>query len=101
VSIPETFAIYVCTPLAVVVLLTIAVFGKTLFQTPNRYRPGRPWTYPPVWYLPHTAEAVKPSSDRHQALTRATRAALDRGNDPTGPGSQRKTAAMGGAVGEW
>lgn len=100
-SIPETVAIYVVVPLAVVVLLAVAVFGKSIFQPSGRYRPGRPWTYEPVWFLPHTAKAARQSTPEHKALTAASRAALDRANDPTGPGNPGATSAVGGAVGEW
>jgi hypothetical protein len=101
-TVPETVGVYVAIPLVVVVLLTIAVFGRSLVQAPNRYRPGRPWNHDPVWYLPHTIEAAQPTSDHHHALGQAARRALDRGADPTGPRTTPgKTAAVGGAVGEW
>ena len=104
VSVVETVGLYIGVPLGIVLILTVAVFGRTAAQSTSRYRPGRPWTHEPVWYLPHTEDAAQPSTAKHAALTQATRAALSRGADPTGPTVPTEsagTAAVGGAVGEW
>ena len=34
-------------------MLASFVFGRSAMQQPNRYRPGRAWTYEPVWFVPH------------------------------------------------
>jgi hypothetical protein len=54
------------------------VYGKSLLRQPSRYRPGRPWTYEPAWYVPH------PDAIVHQSGL------------PSG-----STTAVGGASGEW
>ena len=46
----ETALVFVGIPLGLALLISAAVFGRTVTQ-PNRYRPGRPWTYEPVWYI--------------------------------------------------
>ncbi len=84
-SIVETALIFVGIPLAVVLLLAAAVYGGSEIRQPNRYRPGRPWNYPPVWYLPHLLSAGEIASTR-PAIAGSVAPAL---------------AAEGGASGEW
>jgi len=59
------------------------VYGKSLVHQPNRYRPGRPWTYPDQWFVPHP-DAVGQSSAVRQI-----------------EGGTTSTTAVGGASGEW
>lgn len=83
VSIVETLLIFVGIPLAVIVLVTLAVYGRSTVHQPNRYRPGKAWTYPPAWYEPHP-EAI------HDAVSQS----------PAIEGSPGATV-VGGASGEW
>ncbi|MDQ6851308.1 MAG: hypothetical protein M3070_15480 [Actinomycetota bacterium] len=83
-SIVETVLIFAGIPAGITAVLAAGVFGRSAMHQPNRYRPGRPWTYPPAWYVPHP-DAV-PDSD-------SARAAIE--------GSTKATAAVGGASGEW
>jgi hypothetical protein len=73
----QTVLVFVAIPLGVVVLLTLAVYGKSLLRQPNRYRPGKPWTYPASWYVPHPEAVV------------------------AHPKAGATTTAVGGASGEW
>jgi hypothetical protein len=57
--------------------VVLAVYGKGLARQPNRYRPGKAWTYPPTWYVPHPDAVVAQ------------------------PKSEPVTTAVGGASGEW
>jgi hypothetical protein len=41
--------VYVGIPLGLFVLITLAVVGPILARRP-RYRPGRSWSYDPVWF---------------------------------------------------
>lgn len=76
-TVVQTVLVFVAIPLGVVALLTLAVYGKSLVRQPNRYRPGKPWDYPPSWYVPHPdAVVARPKT--------------------SGP-----TTAVGGASGEW
>lgn len=75
-TVVETLLVFVGIPLGIIALIVLAVYGKSLVRQPNRYRPGRPWTYPPTWYVPHP-----------EAVSAATEAG--------------STTAVGGASGEW
>ena len=70
-------------PLAVVLLVTAAVYGRSALHQPNRYRPGKAWTYPPAWYRPHP-EAISDVVGEHAAIEGSSDA-----------------VAVGGASGEW
>jgi hypothetical protein len=76
VTVVQTVLVFVGIPAGIVSLLGLAVYGKSLVRQPNRYRPGKAWTYPPSWYVPHP-EAVVPNEGRGA------------------------TTAVGGSSGEW
>jgi hypothetical protein len=82
-SIVETLLIFLGIPLAVVLLVAFAVYGRSALHQPNRYRPGKAWTYPPAWYLPHPQAIADVVSDR---------VAIEGGSS---------AVAVGGASGEW
>jgi hypothetical protein len=77
VSVWQTILVFVGIPAGIIALLVLAVYGKSLVRQPNRYRPGKPWDYPPSWYVPHP-DAVVPH-----------------------PSAGSTTTAVGGASGEW
>jgi len=76
VTVWQTVGTFVGIPAAIIFLIWLAVYGKSLVRQPNRYRPGRAWNYPPTWFAPHP-DAVVDS------------------------GSSTSTTAVGGASGEW
>jgi hypothetical protein len=78
VTVVQTVLVFVGIPAGIVLLLFLAVYGKSLVRQPNRYRPGRPWTYPPSWYVPHPDAVVSTAST-----------------------TTTSTTAVGGASGEW
>jgi hypothetical protein len=80
VTIVQTVLVFVGIPAGVILLITFAVYGRSMTRQPNRYRPGRPWTYKSSWFVPHP-----------DAVVSATPA-------KSGPTS---TTAVGGASGEW
>ena len=89
----QTALVFVGVPLALALVLAAAVYGRTVTQ-PNRYRPGRPWTYEPVWYIGSpthvpTRPALPAGSTPARALTASTLAAAE------------QDVPMGGASGEW
>jgi hypothetical protein len=95
-SIVETTLIYVVIPAGIIGLLAIAVYGRSLTNQQTRYRPGRPWPYQPVWYVPHQAAAgAAPTTGRHALPGQTTRAALEAGS------TNSPATAVGGATGEW
>jgi hypothetical protein len=79
VSVIETVLVFAGIPLAIILLVVLAVYGRSLLHQPNRYRPGRPWTFAPTWYVPHPT-AVSESVVHQQGSS---------------------TTAVGGASGEW
>jgi hypothetical protein len=79
----ETVLVFVGIPLAVVAVVTILVYGRSVVHQPTRYRPGRAWTYRPAWYLPHP-EAIDDVVPDRVAIEGAS-----------------ETVAVGGANGEW
>jgi hypothetical protein len=88
-SVVETALVFVGIPLAFVTVMALLVFGRSQFTAHNRYRPGKPWNYPPVWYLPHPTTLPAPD-DRPALPPGAT------GTDAVSP-----ERAVGGASGEW
>lgn len=89
-SIVETALIFVGVPAAVIVVVAALVYGRAAVRTP-RYRPGNPWQFQPVWYLPHPGHPGPVSS--------LPPAALD-GRALPGQVAETVTAS-GGASGEW
>jgi hypothetical protein len=79
----ETVLVFGGIPLAVVLLVIAAVYGRSALHQPNRYRPGKAWTYPPAWYRPHP-EAIRDVVGEHAAIEGSSDA-----------------VAVGGASGEW
>ena len=92
-NIVETALVFVGLPLGAALVLAAAVYGPTMMR-PNRYRPGRPWTYEPVWYVgsPHripSRPTLPAGSTRARALTASIMADVE------------QNTAVGGANGEW
>ena len=83
----QTALVYGAIPLGIILLLATFVFGRSTMQQPNRYRPGRPWTYAPVWYVPHP-DALP----NHENARLAIEGAID---------GTAHAVAVGGASGEW
>jgi hypothetical protein len=94
VSITQTALVFAGIPLLVIGVFALLVFGPGEIRQPNRYRPGKPWTYPPVWYIPRP-EALHQSSAERQAITGPSRPAIESGESAPTP------TAVGGASGEW
>jgi len=77
VTVVQTVLVFVGIPAAIIAFLFLAVYGRSLVRQPNRYRPGRPWTFGPSWYVPHPEAVLRPT------------------------GGPATTTAVGGASGEW
>jgi hypothetical protein len=82
-TVVQTVLVFVGIPLAVFVLIAFAVYGRSALHQPNRYRPGRPWTYSPVWFVPHPDAIDDVVADR---------VAIE---------GSSGVVAVGGASGEW
>jgi hypothetical protein len=92
-SIVQTVLVFVAIPAGVVAVFAVLVYGRAELRQPNRYRPGKPWSFAPVWYVPHPSSTPRTASDRH-ALSAPSRAAIESAPAPT-------PSAVGGASGEW
>ena len=84
VTVVETLLVFVGIPAGIIFVIFLAVFGKSLVRQPNRYRPGKAWTYPSAWYVPHPDAVVSTASGQRQIEAGAS-----------------STTAVGGASGEW
>jgi hypothetical protein len=93
-SIVETVLVYVGIPAAAFALFAVIVLGPGAARAP-RYRPGSPWDYKPVWYLPHPAHSGPVSELQATGAAQASSRLAVTGNvtDPV--------EASGGASGEW
>jgi hypothetical protein len=75
-SITETVLVFVGIPAAVVAAVYGLVYGTTARRVSKRYRPGRPFTFAPVWFLaanaPVSADGATPAAvgagEQHGAL---------------------------------
>jgi hypothetical protein len=83
-TVVQTVLVFVGIPAAIIAAITILVYGKTWVHQPNRYRVGRPWTYPTQWFVPHPDAVLSASSTLKQI-----------------EGGSTTTTAVGGASGEW
>ncbi len=93
-SIAETVLVFVGIPLGGFALLALLTLAPGAVRAP-RYRPGSPWQYKPVWYLPHPEHGGPVSSLAAADTTEAgERLAV------TGAVSS-PAQASGGASGEW
>lgn len=95
-NVVETALIFAGIPLAVIAIVALAVYGRGEVGQRNRYRPGRPWVYAPVWYLPRTL-------DNAHAPSRALAHEVVEGREHQLALTARTpdTHAAGGASGEW
>jgi hypothetical protein len=85
VTVVQTVLVFVGIPGAIILLIFLATYGRSLTRQPNRYRPGKPWNFEPTWYVPHPDAVV------HHVTT---------GNRELEAGASH-TTAVGGASGEW
>lgn len=104
-SVVQTLLVFVAIPAAGYVLLAILVYGPSAGRAP-RYRPGRGWSYEPVWYVPQPRSSPPASSGSAAVGAGASRPALGTAAGSAGPvaGSAapaRPATARGGASGSW
>jgi hypothetical protein len=89
-SIAQTVLVFVGIPALIILVIAGLTLGPSAVRAP-RYRPGSPWQYKPVWYLPHP-EHSGPISELH--ASGGTLAV-------TGSVIEDPAQATGGASGEW
>ena len=102
-SVLETVLVFVGIPLAVAVLLALAVYGGGSRRV-QRYRPGQPFEFTPVWFLSSPPRRTEQTYGAHAALSGAQgRRALESGEpgEARRVGEPRRAAVKGGARGTW
>jgi hypothetical protein len=68
VSVIQTVLVFVGIPALIVGVLALLVLAPGMVRAP-RYRPGEPWTYEPVWYVPRPEHLHTPGAGSgHAAL---------------------------------
>lgn len=106
-TITETVLVFVAVPFAVSGILALLIFGAGARRAP-RYRPGRPFSFAPVWFLaapPHRdvdegRAALPPGADRPSLAADTPVAA--RHTTAEEPATATRTATRkGGARGTW
>jgi hypothetical protein len=96
-NVVETALIFAGIPIGVVGIAYCAVYARSdVGQRSNRYRPGRPWVYPPVWYLPREI-----STDHGPSRAMAHEIVEGRADHLALPAPTTQAHAVGGASGEW
>jgi hypothetical protein len=61
VSIAETLAVFAGIPAAIVAVVFALVYGANGRRGSKRYRPGRPFTFAPVWFVAARDTAAVPA----------------------------------------
>jgi hypothetical protein len=103
VTVWETVLVFAVAPLGGLGLLALLVFGPSVSRAP-RYRPGRPWDYDPVWYVPRPDVAAPVASPEGRAAIAGTRRralSAARGEPPAAVLDEPVRTARGGANGQW
>jgi hypothetical protein len=84
-SIQQTVLVFAGIPIAVVAVVYALVYATSGRRNSKRYRPGRPFTFAPVWFL-SAPERLNGSASSKPALTSAGHhAELPAGSTPAGP----------------
>ena len=100
-SIVETTLIFAGIPAAVILLISGAAYAGGSRRS-KRYRPGRPFTFTPVWFLAAPEQMAKAAHARE--LTGARRAELTAGGEATATewsGDKAQPHVIGGASDRW
>ncbi len=105
-SVTNTVLIYVLVPLAIVLVVTGLTFAGGGEGRAKRYRPGRAYTYPPIWFVSAPDQVttggdatVQPQGSSAVAGSGRT-AAIESGTVAT-PSAPRPKRATGGASDRW
>jgi hypothetical protein len=71
-SIIQTTLVFAGIPALIIAVVAALVYGKSMIRQPNRYRPGRPWDYPPSWFRAHPDALLHTPTARDGVHTTAT-----------------------------
>ncbi len=104
-SITQTVLVFVGIPAVVVLAVYGLVYGTTARRVSKRYRPGRPFTFTPVWFLaatvPASPDGARPAAvgagEQHAALPPGPLLA----QAPDAPAATMPHGETGGASDSW
>ncbi len=98
-SIVQTTLVFLGIPVVATLAIAALVYARSAERAP-RYRPGGPWPFEPVWYLPHPEHSGPVSSLQSADAHSGGAHAADARPAITGRVAEPATAS-GGASGEW
>lgn len=101
----ETLVVFVGIPALVVAVVYGLVYGTSARRTGKRYRPGRPFTFAPVWFLAGTDHA-EPAASTAAAIGAGGHAELPAGGPLLAQAADAPAATVthgqtGGASDRW
>ena len=99
-SITETVLVFVGIPALIVGAVYAMVYASTARRVSKRYRPGRPFTFAPVWFLASTDGSGAGASDRPALGAGEQRPALP-GPVLAAQGADGTHGVTGGASDRW
>ncbi len=93
-SIVETLLIFAGIPAAVVAAVFALVFGASGRRASKRYRPGRPFTFAPVWFIAARGTVEKAAGTGHAVTAGTANPAL-----PSGVAAEEPVSVTHGETG--
>ena len=105
-SITQTALVFAGIPAAVIAAVFALVYGTSARRSNKRYRPGRPFTFAPVWFLAAPERGVSggapapelPGAQHHNTLPAGPLLAQAEDAPPTAAAAHGET---GGASDSW
>ena len=95
-SVITTILVYVIIPAAIIALVSIVVFaGSDRGKPSRRYRPGRPYEFPPMWFLARPERTAAAGHGGHAPAIERGLVIEDSSGAPVRPGP------TGGASDKW
>jgi hypothetical protein len=84
-SIQQTVLVFAGIPIAVVAVVFALVYSTSGRRTSKRYRPGRPFTFAPVWFLSAPDRHNGAATSQPALTSGGHHAELPAGATPAGP----------------
>jgi hypothetical protein len=99
-SIAETLLVFAGIPIAIVAVVYALVYGANGRRGSKRYRPGRPFTFAPVWFVAASSNGLGDAgTDAHAVTAGPQKPALEAGS--TGEPVTVPHGETGGASDSW
>jgi hypothetical protein len=100
-SIPQTLLVFAGIPAAVVAVVYGAVYGTSGRRGSKRYRPGRPFSFAPVWFLAAPEQVVDSGTTPAELTAAEHKAELPAGPLLAQQGQAAQRGETGGASDSW